>query len=70
MLKKVGIVKKKVDCPRNFQCLKIPEKDKREVKESDIEGFLECRECESFCPFKCSFGFTYLCVCPMRYPAK
>ncbi len=67
MFERIKEIKKDIDCPKNFYCLRVPEKDRKKVIDIGIEGFLECGEkCDSFCSFKCPFGFTYLCTCPMR----
>ena len=61
-----------MECPKDFTCYKSGFEDLCKAKDIGIESFLEClEENPRDCKFLLSFGYGYLCHCPLRcYIAK
>jgi len=62
------ILKKTIKCRFNFACLKNNGFPKCVVDYS-VKGnvvFLK-KVREEMCPYKMSFGYSYICHCPIRY---
>jgi len=59
-------------CPRDFKCCEGGFANVCKAKDIGIESFLEClEENPQTCKFALSFGYSYLCQCPLRvYIAK
>jgi len=57
------------ECPKDFVCYKSGFENLCKAKDANIEGFTYClgeaRRTE-LCPFSLSFGYRYLCKCPLR----
>lgn len=61
-----------MECPKDFQCCESDFANVCRAKDIGIESFLEClQENPQLCRFALSFGYGYLCQCPLRvYIAK
>lgn len=59
-------------CPKDFICYRSGFTVLCKAKDIGIESFIECQEEDApQCVFSFSFGYTYLCRCPLRiYIAK
>jgi len=54
-------------CPRDFKCYKSGFENLCKAKDIGIESFLKClEENPQECKFSLSFGYSYLCQCPLR----
>ena len=55
-------------CPKDFICYKSGFEDLCKAKDIGIESFLKClEENPQKCLFSLTFGFGYVCQCPLRY---
>ena len=70
--KKVKEIMSKIQCSEDFKCANSGFNELCKARDDGIEGCLEClEENPSKCVFAVSFGFGYLCRCPLRcYVAK
>jgi hypothetical protein len=60
-------IKGKVECSREFCCLKTGFDKSCKAKDVGVKGYLECLEEDaSLCPFSVSYGSAYFCSCPLR----
>ena len=59
-------------CPKDFRCYKAGFENLCKAEDIGIESFLKCLEKNpQECRFSLSFGYSYLCQCPLRaYIAK
>jgi len=59
-------------CPKDFLCYRSGFTVLYKAKDIGLESFIECQEKNSWeCIFSLSFGYAYLCRCPLRiYIAK
>jgi hypothetical protein len=59
-------------CPKDFECYKSGFKNLCKAKDIGLEKYLEClKKDPGDCVFSLSFGYSYLCKCPLRvYIAK
>jgi len=66
--KEIEIIKKRIECNKDFRCIKSNMHTLCEAKDVGIESMLECLE-ES--PVECTFSFffnkNFYCKCPIRY---
>lgn len=59
-------------CPKDFKCCESDFANVCKAKDTGMESHLECLEEKPVtCEFVLSFGYGYLCQCPLRvYIAK
>ena len=62
----------RITCPKDFICYKSEFKNLGKARDIGIEGYVECLEKNpEDCVFSLSFGYSFLCKCPLRvYIAK
>ena len=55
------------ECPKDFECYKSGFEVLCNARDVGLEFFLECLEEEPvWCNFSISYGYSYLCDCPLR----
>ena len=61
-----------LQCPKDFRCYKSGFRKLCKAKNIGLKEYLEClEENPTECVFSLSFGYSYLCKCPLRvYIAK
>ena len=58
---------KDMNCPKDFVCYKSGFKNLCKARDIGLESFLKClEENPRECVFSLSFGYSYLCTCPLR----
>ena len=56
-----------MECPKGFKCAKSGFDKLCRAKDIGLENYLEClEENPDDCPFALSFGYSYMCDCPLR----
>ena len=61
------ILKKTTECEKNFGCLSSKTRDFCEVDYCTGNGVLFVKsKFEKYCPYKMSFGYKFICRCPVR----
>ncbi|MHC4641228.1 MAG: hypothetical protein ACYS32_06255 [Planctomycetota bacterium] len=56
-----------MECSKNFKCCEDDFANVCRAKDVGMESFLEClEEKPQKCEFAISFGYSYLCKCPLR----
>ncbi len=70
--KKIEEIIAGMKCPKNFKCAEHGFEKLCRAKDFGVENYLDCLEKNPYeCPFALSFGYGYLCQCPLRvYLAK
>ena len=70
--KKIEEIMAGMKCPNNFKCAESGFEHLCRAKDFGLEKYLECHEEKpSACSFALSFGYSHLCICPLRvYLAK
>jgi len=59
----IGLVK----CPKDFKCANNGFEGLCKARDVGLNNYLECLEDNpAQCKFSLLFGYTYLCVCPIR----
>jgi hypothetical protein len=65
--KKIEEIMSQMQCSKNFKCADSNFEILCKAKDSGMENFLDClEEIPSICSFALSFGYGYLCSCPLR----
>ena len=69
---KIEKIISEIKCPKDFVCYKSGFKNLCKAKDIGLESFIDClEENPETCVFSLSFGYSYLCTCPLRiYIAK
>lgn len=58
---------KDMNCPKNFVCYKSGFENLCSTRDIGLESFIKClEENPGECIFSLSFGYSYLCTCPLR----
>ena len=70
--KKIEEIMAGMQCAKNFKCAENGFEHLCRAKDFGLETYLECLEEDPWeCSFALSFGYGYLCQCPLRvYLAK
>jgi hypothetical protein len=57
-----------LECPKDFRCYRSGFEIVCEARGIGLETLLECLEENPLeCKFSMSFGYSYLCQCPLRF---
>jgi hypothetical protein len=65
--KKVEEIMAGMKCPKGFKCADSGFERLCKANDFGLEGYLDCLEDKPVnCPFAISFGYGYLCQCPLR----
>jgi hypothetical protein len=65
--KKIEEIMGAMQCPKDFKCAKKGFGHLCKAKDIGVEKYLACLEEDpSACSFALSFGYSYLCQCPLR----
>jgi hypothetical protein len=58
-----------IECPKDFACCQSGFEEMCKVKDIGLEDYFECSEEVTklpLCTFSLSYGYSYLCRCPLR----
>jgi hypothetical protein len=70
-LEKIEEIKKNIECPKGFRCLKLNVEDLCRARDLGMDNYLECNDKTGvLCAFSISFGDSLFCKCPMRVYIK
>jgi hypothetical protein len=65
--KKIEEIMGELRCPKDFKCAKNGFKQLCKARYFELVKHLECLEDNpAQCKFALSFGYTYICICPLR----
>lgn len=65
--KKVEALKREIECPKDFKCVKENFTRLCKVREFGFDEHLECLDDNpSHCPFAVPFIYRHVCICPIR----
>jgi len=65
--KKIEKIMSQMECPEKFKCAESNFEILCKAKDNGLENYIDCLEdVPSICSFSLSFGYGYLCTCPLR----
>lgn len=64
---KIDQIAAKIECSKDFRCVKHDFTEICRAKDVRLEEHLECLDEKAYeCPFSISYGNSYYCRCPLR----
>jgi hypothetical protein len=67
LFKEIEEIMAGMKCPKNFHCAQSGFTELCKARDFGVEKYLDCLENNPReCPFALSFGYGYLCQCPLR----